>query len=118
MKFLNKEPHPRRVDSNTERKILKKIPLALLLGTLIPLLAVALMHGYFQHYPSDSLHAFSYNQESVTELFFYMMLGLIIFYWTMVLTVALGCVIMIIMKGPVYTADSYQLSHKDKPSGL
>ncbi len=35
--------------------------------------------------------------------------------WTAVLTVAIGCVVVFIMKGPAYAADSYEVSHSDRP---
>jgi hypothetical protein len=41
--------------------------------------------------------------------------GVIIFNFTMVLTIAIGCVIVMIMKGPGYVADGYWVSHSDKP---
>jgi hypothetical protein len=117
MQFLKKDENSKKFDSSTERKILKKIPFALLIGTIIPLLAVGAVHLYDQFNPSVIANQLPHAADNSTELFFYMMIGLIIFYWTMVLTVALACVIMIIMKGPIYTADSYPLSHKDRPSG-
>lgn len=36
--------------------------------------------------------------------------------WTALLTVALGCVIVNIMKGPAYVADSYPLVSKESPA--
>ena len=116
MQFLKKDENSKRVDSSTERKILKKIPVALIIGTIIPLLAVGAVHLYYQFMPSENANQLPHSANNSTELFFYMMIGLIIFYWTMVLTIALACVIMVIMKGPIYTADSYALSHKDTPS--
>jgi len=32
------------------------------------------------------------------------------------LTVAIGCVIVTIMKGPAYVADAYPVSHRDQPA--
>ena len=117
MNFLNKEPNPKRIDSSTERKILKKIPWLLLLGTVLPLLCVALVYFFEQFNPVSPSSTLMHATDDSLELFFYMMLGLITFIWTMLLTLALGCVIMIIMKGPRYSADSYELSHKDRPDG-
>ena len=34
---------------------------------------------------------------------------------TAVLTVAIGCVIVAIMKGPAYAADSFPVEHSDRP---
>ena len=41
--------------------------------------------------------------------------GVVVFHWTMVLTLGIGCVIVIVMKGPGYVADGYMVSHSDKP---
>ena len=44
-----------------------------------------------------------------------MMIGLVIFIWTAVLTVTIGCVIVWLMKGPAYVADGFEVSHSDLP---
>ena len=49
------------------------------------------------------------------QLFDYMMIGLVIFIWTLVLTVTIGCIIVWLMKGPAYVADGFEVSHSDKP---
>ena len=41
--------------------------------------------------------------------------AIIVFHWTMVLTVAIGCIIVMVMKGPGYVADGYRVSHSDAP---
>ena len=43
------------------------------------------------------------------EQFFYVMLGLVMLHWTLVLTLAIGCVIVMLMKGPAYVADAYPM---------
>ena len=35
--------------------------------------------------------------------------------WTALLTIGIGSVIVHIMKGPAYAADSYEVSHSDRP---
>jgi hypothetical protein len=37
------------------------------------------------------------------------MFGVIVLHWTLVLTLALGCFIVRVMKGPAYVADPYPL---------
>jgi hypothetical protein len=37
------------------------------------------------------------------------MVGLVVLHWTLVLTVAIGCVIVMLMKGPAYVADAYPM---------
>jgi len=49
------------------------------------------------------------------QMFDYMMIGLAIFVWTLVLTVTIGCVIVWLMKGPAYVADGFEVSHSDRP---
>jgi hypothetical protein len=36
-------------------------------------------------------------------------------YWTIVFTVVLGCLIVMIAKGPAYVADAYPLPDADAP---
>jgi hypothetical protein len=46
----------------------------------------------------------------------YVVAGLVVFHWTAVFTVAIGCVVVMLMKGPGYIADDpMELSHSDKP---
>jgi hypothetical protein len=40
---------------------------------------------------------------------------LVIFLWTLVLTVTIGCVVVWLMKGPAYVADGLEVSHSDNP---
>jgi hypothetical protein len=47
-------------------------------------------------------------------LFDYTMIGLVSFHWTLVATVAIGCFIVRVMKGPAYVADAYRLPHEDR----
>ena len=35
--------------------------------------------------------------------------------WTAIFTVAIGCVVVHIMKGPAYVADAYPVEHADQP---
>ena len=44
--------------------------------------------------------------------------GVIIFHWSMVLTIGIGCVIVMVMKGPGYVADGYWVSHSDQPRAV
>ena len=37
------------------------------------------------------------------------MVGLVILHWSLVLTLAIGCVIVMVMKGPAYVADAYAM---------
>jgi len=49
------------------------------------------------------------------QVFDFLMIGLVISIWTLVLIVSIGCVIVWLMKGPAYVADGYEVSHSDSP---
>jgi hypothetical protein len=46
----------------------------------------------------------------------YMMLGVVVLHWALVLTLTLGCFIVRVMKGPAYVADAYPLAHPIDPA--
>jgi len=45
----------------------------------------------------------------------YTMIGVVVLSWTLLLTLALGCRIVMIMKGPPKSADAYPLPDRDSP---
>jgi len=45
----------------------------------------------------------------------YVVVGLVVFHWTAILTIAIGCVVVMLMKGPAYVADGLAVSHSDQP---
>lgn len=51
------------------------------------------------------------------QVFDFAMIGLVIFIWTLVLTVTIGCIVVWLMKGPAYVADGLEVSHSDTPQG-
>jgi len=46
----------------------------------------------------------------------YVAAGAVVLHWTLVLTLAIGCAIVMLMKGPAYVADPYELNDSDRPS--
>jgi len=66
------------------------------------------------------LHLLADPQASTAQLRWLQMMGyvlggVVLFHWSMVATVGIGCIIVIIMKGPGYVADGYRVSHSDQP---
>jgi hypothetical protein len=53
------------------------------------------------------------TQRQLTQ-WIYMMVGLLILHLTLVLTLAIGCVIVMVMKGPAYVADPYFLNGSEQ----
>jgi len=108
MKWLRKIPDSVRSASGLEWVIWRKLPLIALLGAGLPLLGLGLLH-YFMDANASAAQA---RWLQMADFFCW---AVVIFNLTMVFTVAIGCVIVMIMKGPGYAADSYLVSHSDAP---
>ncbi len=108
MNWLRKLPGYQRTPSGFEWRLLRLMPTVWLAGTLLPgLMALA---GRFLITGGDAAGLARHIQ-----LFDYIMIGLVVFIWTLVLTVTIGCIIVWLMKGPAYVADGYEVSHSDAP---
>ena len=108
MHWFNKLPHTKRAASGLEWTLWKKLPLITWAGTFLPLAMLAivcLLHGKFPE-PSS---------ERWLLMMAYIVVGAILFHWSMVVTLAIGCLIVMAMKGPGYVADGYLLPHSDQP---
>ncbi len=108
MKWLRKVPHSPRAASGLEWTLWRKLPLIALLGTALPLLALLALHMLSDPDTSPA-------QERWLQMADFFVGAVLVFHWTMVATVAIGCVIVMVMKGPSYQADSYPVSHSDRP---
>lgn len=106
MDYFRKLPGFQRSPAGLEWRIWKRLHWIWLAGTLLPLVASGLAHAWQQLEPSA-------GGERAVEQFFYVMLGLVMLHWALWLTLAIGCGIVILMKGPAYVADPYPL--QDKP---
>ena len=102
MNYFNKLKGFQRSPAGLEWQIWKRLHLILAAGTVLPLLASA------GAYVLDGLDSATQNARAV-EQFFYVMLGVVMLHWTLVLTLAIGCVIVMLMKGPAYVADAYEM---------
>lgn len=106
MNWLRKVEN-RRTPPGREIQILKKLPLVAVVGTL-SILALPLLARVWPAQPGvDALK----HVRSV-EIF---AIAAEISLLTAVLTVAIGCVVVAIMKGPAYAADSFPVEHSDRP---
>ena len=108
MNWLKKLPQTRRANSGLEWLLWRKLLLIALLGTLLPLLVLGLVHLLAD--PQASAADIRWLQ-----MVDYVVGGVVVFHWSMVLTVAIGCIIVMVMKGPGYVADGYRVSHSDQP---
>lgn len=108
MSWLKKDPNSVRSPPGWEWAIWKKLPLIWLVGTALPLLLVG---GTWFFYPAQADGA----RNPDVMRFEFIMIGVVFLHWALVLTVAIGCGIVLLMKGPNYKADSYPMPYSDKP---
>jgi hypothetical protein len=108
MNWLQKLPHAPRAASGLEWTLWRKLPLIALLGTVLPLLGLGLVHLLVDPEAGAA-------QARWLQMADYVALGVLIVHWTMVVTVGIGCIIVMVMKGPGYVADGYNVSHSDRP---
>jgi hypothetical protein len=107
--WFGKLPHSVRAASGLEWTLWRKLPLIAGVGTVLPLLLLGLIHFFAD--PEGSA-----AQERNLMLANFIVIAIVIFHWSMVITVAIGCGIVMVMKGPAYHADSYRVSHADRPA--
>lgn len=107
--MFNKLPGFDAAPPGIERQILRRIPRALLWGSLLlglPSLVVRIL-------------ARTSPQAVDTLLIGWVdihVISLLVLYLTILFTVAIGAFIVMIMKGPAYTADAYPLQETEKPT--
>ena len=100
VRWLSRLPGFQRSRAGREWVIWRWLPTVLAWGTLLPLLVGLL---YWALEPDLSTP----EEARTLLLIHYRLLGLVVLHWTLVLTVAIGCVIVMVMKGPAYVADGY-----------
>ena len=100
--------HGRRVPPGLEFQILRKLPHITLAGLLIPVALAVLVRVLPMEPGIDSAkHIKSVDIFAIATA---------ITFLTAVLTIAIGCIVVYIMKGPAYVADAYPLQHSDRPA--
>jgi hypothetical protein len=103
MNLFNKLPGFVPSAPGLEHLIWRRLPAILLWGTLLPLVLACMNHVLSPAAPESGA------SNSALLLWDYTMAGVVAVHWTLVLTVALGCFIVRVMKGPAYVADAYPL---------
>lgn len=106
---MKKNPDSIRAPAGLEWRLFKKLPRLTLLGLCV----LGGAWWLLKLWPFAGEAVFIAHKTQTVE---YALIGLAIFHLTMVFTVAFGCVIVMIMKGPQYTSDSYELQDADRPS--
>ena len=110
MNLFNKLPGFVRSAPGLEHLIWRRLPAILLWGTLLPLGLAALNRAMAPPVSESGASA------GALLLWDYTMFGVVVLHWTMVLTLALACFIVRVMKGPAYVADAYPLPQPIDPA--
>jgi hypothetical protein len=97
---LNRLPGFQRAPPGREWALFRRLPAILVLGTAVPVGVALVLWWAAPGQPTSS-------EERDLLLWTYQLVGLVLLHWTLVLTVAIGCVIVLLMKGPAYVADPY-----------
>lgn len=108
MNWFKKIEPTRRAASGLEWRLWRKLPLIALAGTVLPLLCLGLVHLLGACAPDAA-------EARRIQMMDYVIGGVILFHCSMVVTAGIGCVIVMVMKGPGYVADGYKVSHSDQP---
>ena len=111
MNWLNKLPGFTRSAPGLEWALWKKLPWITLAGTVLPM---ALMGLAWLAAPEPLTPA---SERELTQ-WLYIAMGVVLLHWTLVLTVAIGCVIVMLMKGPAFVADGLEVQQSDRPGSL
>lgn len=104
--------HNQRHLPGLERQILRKIPKYLLASISIPLFMVILVRlplveGIFTR-TAEEVIKFHTTID-------YLAIAIFVSVLPIILALTIGCVIVILMKGPAYVADAYKLEDADNP---
>jgi predicted Na+-dependent transporter len=108
VKYLKRLPNSVREKPGLEWKVFRKLPGVTLLGTLVPLV-LSLANRIF---PPDGTAA---QIEKYTSSVDILAIATVVTVWTAVLTVAIACFVVMIMKGHAYVADAYELEDSERP---
>jgi hypothetical protein len=108
MAWFNKLPGFQRTPYGFEVRLLRMMPSVLIAGTLLPAGLAGLARFFYSR-------GAGIDVDRQIQAFDFAIVGVVVFIWTAVFTIAIGCVIVWLMKGPAYVADGYEVSHSDKP---
>jgi hypothetical protein len=106
MSALKRLPGYQRSPHGLEWALFKRLPAILLLGTALPALLALAFWWVAPERPTAA-------EERDLLLLTYRLVGLVVLHWTLVLTVAIGCAIVLLMKGPAFVADAYPMPGRE-----
>jgi len=106
MPWLDRAPGRQRAPAGLEWRLWRRLPALMAWGSALPIAVLAWLWFTAPALPTPA-------QERELLLAAYRLLGVVGVHWSLVLAAAIGCVVVMVMKGPAYTADSYPLPDLD-----
>ena len=107
MNWLQKMPvAQRRSAAGLEWTLWRRLPAILVVGSLVPVACAGLL-------TLASSAGVGVLDERSLGVLLYVLVGVVILHWTLVLTLAIGCIVVMVMKGPAYVADAYPPPGRD-----
>lgn len=107
MTWLDRLPRSSRTPPGLERELLRLLPRLFLAGTAI-LAMPSLAARYFPWTAPEDAAA-------LVQRIDFLVLGAVFVHWTAVVTVAIGALVVVVMKGPVRVSDSYPINDASRP---
>jgi hypothetical protein len=101
--------HEHHCPPGLERAIWRRLPLAAFGSIFLPICLSVAMRVLPPEGTAEAV-------EKATKTVDFFALGLAVTLLTGVFTVAIGCVVVMIMKGPAYVADAYDLNAAEEPA--
>lgn len=109
MNWFKRLPGSRREAPGMEWRLLRRLPMITLVGTLLPALYALGARLFDGGLPEAELL-------KAVQLADILAIATVVLHWTVVFTLAIGCFIVVVMKGHAYVADAYPLVDRDYPS--
>ncbi|OSZ64711.1 hypothetical protein [Hydrogenophaga sp. IBVHS2] len=106
---MQRLPGHTRTPYGRERVVLRRLPVWLLGGTLVPALSAGMARLWPWDLPTAELAA----RIGLIDI---LAIAVVILWWTGLFTVGIGAFIVMVMKGPAYVADAYPLVDADRPA--
>ena len=106
--LFNRLPGFQETPAGQERTVLRLLPKALMLGTLLLCLPSLAVRLWWASAPAHEVAT------RITTVDIYA-ISVLVLHWTVVFTVGIGAVIVMVMKGPAYVADAYPMEGMNRP---
>ncbi len=106
MEGFKRLPGFTRSASGLEWSIWKRLPAVFFWATAVPLAVGVAAWVAAPGVPGGA-------EDAALMLTIYQLIGLVVLLWTLLLTLAIGCAVVIVMKGPAFVADAYPPPGRD-----